>query len=236
MNCEPNPTDQRTMEAVMTYTETITRDGETTTTSISDTAALAVLRRGKRLGCTVTATPDGTVTIVRTVLHLAGEDVTETQVTVTLTPNAKPHRLTKTQYEDLARIRIGGERTRLLPEGQISASFWRIPASAAKRLFGYGVIVTAGDRVEVSIAGLLAIAAYEHPARTTAPRGWHSPVDRAQINTPRVQRMHPYQTNDQTSAAVCTCGFHRTLDERSYAVVAKNRHLGEVLTAALVGG
>lgn len=219
----------------MQYTETIARDGDTTTSSVSDAVALAVLRRGKRLGCTVTATPDGTVTIVRTVLHLAGEDVTETQAIVTLVPDAKPHRLTKTQYEDLVRIRKGGERTRLLPEGQIRASFWRIPTSAAKRLFDYGVaVVTAGDRVEVSVAGLLAMAAYEHPARTTAPRGWHSPVDRAQINTPRVQRMHPYQTNDRTSAAVCTCGFHRTLDERSYAVVAKNGYLAEVLTAALV--
>lgn len=215
------------------YTETITRDGETTTSAISDTTALAALRRGKRLGCTVTATPDGTVTIVRTVLHLAGEDIIETQVTVTLTPDAKPHRLTKTQYEDLIRIRIGGERTRLLPEGQISAALWRIPTSVAKRLFGYGVIVTTGDRVEVSVAGLLAIAAYEHPARTTTPRGWYYPTG-VQINTPRVQRMHPYQTNDRTSAAVCTCGFHCTLDERTYAVTAKNGHLSEVLSAALV--
>lgn len=219
----------------MSYTETITRGSETTTSVVSDTAALAVLRRGKRLGCAVTATPDGTVTIVRTALHLAGEGVTETQVTVTLVPDAKPHRLTKTQYEDLIRIRKGGEHTRLLPEGRISASFWRIPASVAQRLFGYGVaVVTAGNRVEVSVAGLLAMAAYEHPARTTRPRGWHSPVDRAQINTPRVQRMHPYQTNDRTSAAVCTCGFRRTLDERTYAVAAKNGHLAEVLSTALV--
>lgn len=213
------------------YTETITRDGDTPTT-ISDAAALAVLRRGKRLGCAVTATPDGTVTIVRTVLHLAGEDVTETQVTITLTPNVKPHRLTKTQYEDLRRIR--SRDSQLTPEGRIKGALCQLPPSAAKRLFDYGVaVVTAGDRVEVSVAGLLAMAAYEHPARTTAPRGWHFPLDRAQINTPRVQRMHPYQTNDRTSAAVCTCGFHRTLDERSYAVVAKNGHLAEVLTAAL---
>lgn len=217
----------------MTYTETITRDGDTTTASISDTAALAVLRRGKRLGCAVTAAPDGTVTIVRTVLHLAGEDVTETQVIVTLTPDTKPHRLTKTQYEDLHRIR--SRDSQLTPEGRIKGAFCQIPASAAKRLFGYGVaVVTAGDRVEVSIAGLLAMAAFEHPARTTRPRGWHSPSGHAQINTPRVQRMHPYQTNDRTSAAVCTCGFHRTLDERTYAVTAKNGHLSEVLSAALV--
>lgn len=218
----------------MTYTETVTRDGDTTTSGISDTAALAVLRRGQRLGCTVTATPDGTVTIVRTVLHLAVDDtVFETQVAVTLAPDTKPHRLTKTQYEDLQRIRMSGERARLLPEGRISASFWRIPVSVAKRLFNYGVVVvTAGDRVEMSVAGLLAIAAYEHPARTTRPRGWHDRTD-GSLNTPRVQRMHPYQANDRTSAAVCTCGFHRTLDERSYAVIAKNGHLGEVLTAAL---
>lgn len=217
------------------YTETITRDGSTATARISDAAALAVLRRGKRLGCAVTATPDGVVTIVRIVLHLAADDtVTETQVTVTLAPDTKPHRLTKAQYEDLQRICLSGERARLLPEGRISASFWRIPASVAKRLFSYGVaVVTAGDRVEVSIAGLLAMATYEHPARTTRPRGWHDRTD-GSLNRPRVQRMHPYQTNDRTSAAVCTCGFHRTLDERSYAVVAKNGHLAEVLTAALV--
>ena len=46
--------------------------------------------------------------------------------------------------------------------------------------------------------------------------------------------MHPYQTNDRTSAAVCTCGFRRTLDERTYAVAAKNGHLAEVLSTALV--
>lgn len=216
------------------YTETITRDGDTTTARISDTAALAVLRRGKRLGCAVTASPDGTVTIVRTVLHLAGEDVAETQVTVTLAPDAKPHRLTKTQYEDLIRIRKGGEHTRLLSEGQICASFWRIPTSAAKRLFDYGVaFVTAGDRVEVSVAGLLAMAAYEHPARTTRPRGWHD-IDGPCFNTPRVQRMHPYQKADFTSAAVCPCGLHKTLDRLRFAVAAVREHLTEKLSAALV--
>lgn len=216
------------------YTETITRDGDTTTATISDAAALAVLRRGKRLGCAVTATPDGTVTIVRTVLHLAGEDVTETRVTVTLVPDAKPHRLTKTQYEDLLRIRKASERTRLLPEGQISASFWRIPTSAAKRLFDYGVaVVTAGDRIEVSVAGLLAMVAYEHPARTTRPRGWHD-IDEACINSPRVQRMHPYQKADFTSAAVCPCGLHKTLDRRPFAAAVVREHLTEELSAALV--
>lgn len=218
----------------MTYTETITRDGDTTSSIISDTAALAVLRRGKRLGATATAAPDGTVTIVRTVLHLAGEDVTETQVTVALTPDAKPHRLTKTQYDDLNRIRHAGSYAQLREDGRIRGILCQIPPSATKRLLAHGLaIVTTTGRVEVSVAGLLAIAAYEHPARTTAPRGWHSPAGHAQINTPRVQRMHPYQTNDRTSAAVCTCGFHRTLDERIYAVVAKNGHLSEVLSAAL---
>jgi hypothetical protein len=223
------------MEAVMMYTETITRDGETTVSAISDAGALATLRRGKRLGVAVTATPDGTITIVRTVLHLAGEDVTETQVIVTLTPDAKPVRLTKTQYEDLQRIRHAGKHAQLLPEGSIRGILCRIPPATAKRLFdrGFAITTDAEGRVEISIAGLLAMAAYEHPARTTRPRGWHSPSDRVQINTPRVQRMHPYQTNDRTSAAVCTCGFHRTLDERTYAVVAKNGHLADALTAAL---
>jgi len=217
----------------VSYVENITRDGETTTVRIGDASALATLRRGKRLGATVTANPDGTITIVRTALHLAGEDVTETQVTVTLTPDAKPAHLTKTQYEDLQRIRLAGDRARRLPDGRIAAAFWRIPQTAAKRLYDRSfVVVRTDDGMEVSIAGLLAMAAYEHPARTTRPRGWHSPAE-AVINTPRVQRMHPYQRNDRTSAAVCTCGFHRTLDERTYAVVAKNGHLGEVLTAAL---
>lgn len=218
----------------MTYTETITSDGDTTTASIGDTAALAVLRRGQRLGCAVSATPDGTVTIVRTVLHLATNDtVTETQVTVTLTPDAKPHRLTKTQYENLKWIRAAGSRAALRPDGRVGDAFCQIPQAAAKRMFDYGIaVVTAGDLVEISVAGLLAIAAYEHPARTTRPRGWHDRTD-GSLNRPRVQRMHPYQTNDRTSAAVCTCGFHRTLDERTYAVTAKNGHLGEVLSAAL---
>lgn len=218
----------------MTYTETITRDGDTTTASISDTAALVVLRRGQRLGCTVSAAPDGAVTIVRTVLHLAADDtVTETQVTVTLAPDAKPHRLTKAQYENLMWIRAAGSRAVLRQDGRIGDAFCQIPQATAKRLFDYGVaVVTAGGLVEISVAGLLAIAAYEHPARTTRPRGWHDRTD-GSLNRPRVQRMHPYQANDRTSAAVCTCGFHRTLDERTYAVVAKNGHLTEVLTAAL---
>lgn len=216
------------------YTETITRDGETTTASISDAAALAVLRRGKRLGCAVTATPDGVVTIVRTVLHLAGEDVTETQVTVTLVPNAKPHRLTKAQYEDLKWIRSVGSRAGMRQDGRIGDEFCQIPPSAAKRLFDHGVVVvTAGGLVEVSVAGLLAIAAHEHPARTTTPRGWHNTAEPC-LNTPRVQRMHPYQKADFTSAAVCPCGLHKTLDRRPFAVAVVREHLTKKLSAALV--
>jgi hypothetical protein len=218
----------------VTYTETVTRDGETTIASISDTAALAVLRRGQRLGCAVSALLDGTVTITRTVLRLADENATETQVTVTLSPDAKPRRLTKAQYENLKWIRAAGARAVLRPDGRIGDVFCQIPQATAKRLFNYGIaVVTAGGLVEISVAGLLAIAAYEHPARTTRPRGWHDRTD-GSLNRPRVQRMHPYQANDRTSAAVCTCGFHRTLDERTYAVAAKNGHLAEVLSAALV--
>lgn len=217
----------------MTYTETITRDGETTTGTISNAGALSTLRRGLRLGSAVTATPDGTVTIVRTALHLAGENVTETQVTVALTPDAKPHRLTKSQYENLKWIRTAGTRAELRANGRIGDVFCQLPPAAAARLFQHGLAVAMGTRVEIGIAGLLAITAYEHPARTTRPRGWYYP-DGAHINRPRVQRMHPYQAHDFTSTTVCTCGFRCCMDSRPYAVVAKNRHLGEVLSAALV--
>ena len=219
----------------MTYTETITRDGETTTARISDAGTLSTLRRGKRLGATVTATLDGTITIVRTVLHLAGEDATETQVTVTLRPDAKPARLTKTQYEDLKRVQYAGNRARLLPEGRITGIFCQIPPSAAKRLFDRGFVVTRTEgRVEVGIAGLLAMTAYEHPACTTRPRGWYFPTDEVVINRPRVQRMHAYQKSDFTSAAVCPCsGLHAIKDRRQYAVAAVRAHLTGKLSAAL---
>jgi len=222
----------------MTYTETITRDDETTTGRIGDAGALATLRRGKRLGAAVTATPNGTITIVRTVLHLAGEDVTEAQVTVTLRPDAKPARLTKTQYEDLQRIRHAGKHAQLLPGGSIRGILCRIPPAAAKRLFDRGFVVTTGTegRVEVSIAGLLAMTAFEHPARTTRPRGWYFPTDEVVINRPRVQRMHAYQKSDFTSAAACPCGgLHATMDRRQYAVVAVRAHLTEQFSAALIG-
>jgi hypothetical protein len=223
------------MEPEMPYTETITRDGETTTGRISDAGALSTLRRGKRLGATATVTPDGSVTIVRTVLHLTGEDVTETHVTVTLTPDAKPHRLTKAQYENLKWIRAAGSRAELRPDGRIGDVFCQLPPAAAARLFKHGLAVAVGARVEVGIAGLLAMTAYEHPARTTRPRGWYFPTNESVINRPRVQRTHPYQKSDFTSTAVCPCGgLHSTKDSRQYAVAAVRAHLTEELSAALV--
>lgn len=219
----------------MTYIETVTSNGETVTGTLSNAGALSTLRRGLRLGSVVTATKDGTITIVRTALRLNGEDVTESKTVVTLRPVSKQSCLTQAQYNDLIWIRSIGERAHLLDNGRIGDAFCQIGQSAAKRLLdrGFAVVTTSEGRVEVSVAGMLAMAAYEHPARTTRPRGWYSPAGHAQINTPRVQRMHPYQTNDRTSAAVCRCGFHRTLDERIYAVAAKNGHLSEVLSAAL---
>jgi len=220
----------------MTYTETVTGNGETVTGTIGDAGALSLLRRGLRLGSAVTAGKDGTVTITRTALRLNGEDVTESKTVVTLRPATKHARLTETQYEDLTRIRRAGPLARIDGDGRIRASFCHIPPSAAKRLFdrGLAVVTTAEGRVEVALAGLLAMAAREHPVRTTVPRGWHSPDD-GRIPTTKQHRRHPFQVPDYASTAVCPCGFLRAEERRPSAAFAARKHLDAALAAALIG-
>lgn len=220
----------------MTYTETVTKDGETSTSALSDLGALNVLRRGLRLGASVLADRDGSVTITRTVLHPAGEDVTETKVIVVLRPEAKPSRLTRVQYEDMKRVQGSGKKARVTAEGRITCSgMCRIPTSAAKRLLDRGLIVVVDQdgTVVPAVAGLLAMATYEHQARTTAPRGWHYP-EGACINTTRNHRAHPYQVLDRVSTALCSCGgLRKTFDGRPYAAAAVRDHVAEHLSAAL---
>lgn len=219
----------------MTYTETVTNSGETVIGTLTTAGALSTLRRGLRLGSVVTAAKDGTITITRTALRLNGEDVIESATVVTLCPVAKQPRLTKTQYNDLCRIRSAGDRANLLDSGRIGDAFCQIGQSAATRLLDRGLaVVTIDRRVEVSVAGLLAMAAYEHPVRTTAPRGWHSPDD-GRIPTTKQNRRHPFQVPDYSSTAVCTCGFRHAEDRRDSAAFAARKHLDAALSAALIG-
>lgn len=218
----------------MSYTETVTKDGQTSTTVLSSLGALNTLRRGLGYGATVTAAPDGTVTITRTALKLCGEDVIESLVTVTLRSDAALPRLTKRQYEDMKIVCHAGKKAQLNSEGRIKGAFWQIPASAAKRLLGRGlvVVIDQDNHVVAGIAGLMAMAAYEHKARTTAPRGWHD-SENGHVNTVRNHRMHPYKTLDRTSAAICACGLRSIYDGRQYAAAAVRKHLAEHLASAL---
>ena len=219
----------------MPYTLTRTGDGQHSIEPLSDLNALHLLRRGLRRGCAAASDKRHTVTITRTALRLAGEDVTEHQIVFTLTPTAPARRLTLTQYQDLERIRASGQRARLLPDGRIGASFCRIPPAAARRLLDRGlavVVPTDGDRVKIGVAGLLAMAAFEHPVRTTTPRGWHYP-DNGRIPTTRQHRRHPYQVPDYCSTAVCRCGFRAVADRRPFAAAFARNHLEQVLSAAL---
>jgi nicotinamidase-related amidase len=220
----------------MTYTETVTSNGESATGTLTDAGALSTLRRGLRLGSVVTATKDGAITITRTALRLSGEDVIESTTVVTLRPDTKQPRLTKAQYNNLAWIRSIGERARLLDSGRVGDAFCQIPQPAAKRLLDRGLAIgTAADRrVEVGVAGLLAMAAFEHPVRTTAPRGWHSSDD-GRIPTTKQHRRHPFQVPDYSSTAVCMCGFRRAEERRTFATSAARKHLDAALTAALIG-
>jgi hypothetical protein len=226
----------------MPYTETVTRDGESVTTTVSDAHALTALCRGRRLGATAAAAKDGTVTITRTrlVFGEADGEVLERVTVVTLRPTAKQPRLSRTQYEDLERIRRAQGRAELGRDGRIRAAMWAIPAGPATRLIerALAVISEADGRVLVGVAGLLALAAYEHPVRTTTPLGWHYPENGPTPNrmpTWKQSRRHPYQIPEFSSSAVCPCGLYAAHDRREGARRTATRHLEEKLTAALAG-
>lgn len=225
----------------MPYIHTVTRDGETATYAASDASALATLRRGQRYKATVEVAKDGTVTITRISLHFGERDgeVVERPIVVTLTPAMKQPRLTKTQYEDLGRVASANGRARL-EDGRIRASMWAIPPSVSKRLLerGLAVVSEANGNVVLGIAGLVAVAAYEHPVRTTTPLGWHFPEEGltpGRMPTWKQHRRHPYQVTDYSSSAVCRCGLHSAHDRRDGARWVAARHLEENLTAALNG-
>jgi len=219
----------------MTYTQTVTRDGETTTATISDTAALALVHRANRLSAQVTATKDGTVTLTRTRLVFADTDgeTRETTTVITLTPDIKPTRLTDTQYGDLGRIRRGTGTARLAEDGSIRVRLSRIPPAAAKRLLDRGLVAADADAtVQVTLAGLLAMAAHQHKVWTV---GVSETVggDFTRYHTltgVRLERTGYFVT------AYCTChrlASHQT--ERATARRAARTHLEGELTAALIG-
>lgn len=133
----------------MAYSETVSRNGEVTTGTTSDASALATLRTGQRRGATVEVAKDGKVTIIRTALRFGERDgeVIESKTVISLVPTVKQSRLTKTQYEDLSRIRASGTYARLSEDGSIHATMWRIPPSAAKRLLARGLAVAVGNTV-----------------------------------------------------------------------------------------
>jgi len=166
----------------MTYTKTISRNGQVVTEAVSDTAALTTLRSGQRHGGTATVAKNRTVTITRTSFGLdeTGSAVPR-ETTVTLAPAAKQPRLTPTQYADLQRIRAASAQT-ALTDGRIRAGMWSIPPTATKRLLerGLAVISEADGAVVLGVAGLLATAAFEH--QTWTSRGSEEVTDNGRIN------------------------------------------------------
>ncbi|WP_194923164.1 hypothetical protein [Catenulispora pinisilvae] len=218
----------------MPYTMTRSSDGQMHISTVTDVQALRILRRALRLHADVAADKHHTVTITRTRLILDGEDTAERRTVLTLRPEPRAPRLTRTQYEDLARIRQAGTAARLRPDGRIGGMFCQVPSAAARRLLDRGLAVTAdGDRVSIGIAGLLAAAAHEHPVRTTTPRGWHDP-ENGRLPTTRQHRRHPYQVPDFSSTAVCSCGFRAAADRRPFASTFARQHLEQVLRDALL--
>ena len=216
----------------MTYTETVTSNGETATGVISDFDALTTLRRGIRLGATVAAAKDGTITIVRTYLHLNGETISERKIVVTLRPDAKQQRLTQVQHDDLTRIRTAGARAKLLDTGRVTGMFCQIPPSAAKRLFdrGFAIVTNPEGRVEVTIAGLLAMAAFEHQTRTVGGSETVSGGGHVHFVTGEWVEATGYFVS-----AYCSCHDLKWCDtDRDAAQGAAKRHLAEKLSAALV--
>lgn len=207
----------------MTYTETVTRNGETHIGATTDAEALALVRRGRRLGYKVTATKDGTITIVR---EIAGRTI----ATVVLRPQSKPQRLSDTQYGDLAIIDHDAKHARLDGEA-IRTLVCRIPPAATRRLIEKGLIVADEARVEISLAGRLAMAAHQHKVWTVGGSeavagevGYHT------LTGARLERTGYFVT------AYCTC--HRLASyqtERATAQRVARVHLEENLTAALIG-
>jgi hypothetical protein len=212
----------------MTYTETVTSDGETHTGALSDLAALRLVQRGQRLRYQVTAAKDGTVTVVRKRENRA-------VVTVVVRPDTKPARLTKTQYTDLELIRLAHGIAEYRDGGRIAAALRSIPPAAARRLRERGLILgspAAGASVAVSLAGRLAMAAYEHRVYTVggteAVTGDFENHDF--FSGRKVERTGYFVTG------YCSCGrFASTQTERESARRAARTHLEEHLTATLIG-
>ncbi len=205
----------------MPYTETLTKQGETSTVVISDLAALRLVWRGQRLNAPVTATKDGTLTVTR-------KRGTQVTATITLTPASTPVRLTKTQRQDLELIRLSSGRA-VLRDGRIRAALRSIPPAAAARLLDKGLILADGEQVFISLAGRLAMAAYEHQAYTVG--GYDEVSDGERFNTFTGERVRSY---GYFVTALCSCGkFSSVHTERQTARWAARRHREDVSAAAL---
>lgn len=219
----------------MPYTEAITRDGNSVTVTVGDAHALTALRRGQRLGATVTAAKDGTVTITRTALRFGDTDG-ETRghaTAVTLRPTVKQARLTKVQYEDLERIAAARGNARMR-DGRIACGVWGIPPAAAKRLLerGLAVISEADGSVALGVAGLLAMAAHKHQPWTCAgSQEVGGGFEHFHTITGARQRDYGY-----FASAHCTChALRHTGTDRASAQRAARVHLEQNLTASLNG-
>jgi hypothetical protein len=211
----------------LTYTETITRGGETHTGALTDLAALRLVQRGRHLGYQVTAAKDGAVTIVRK----RGD---RPIVTVVVRPHVRAAHLTGTQHADLELIRLAPGRAEYRDRGRIGVALHSIPPAAARRLRERGLILgepTPGAGVEVSLAGRLAMAAYEHRVYTV---GGYDPVaDGERFDFFTGARVRSY---GWFATALCSCGaFSSVRTERVSARHAARAHLGEHLTATLAG-
>lgn len=205
----------------MPYTQTLTKYGETSTATIGDLAALRLVWRGQRLKATVAATKDGTLTITR-------KRGAQTIATITLRPESAPVRLTKTQRQDLELIRLSRGRA-ILCDGRIRAALRSIPPAAAARLLAKGLILTVGEQVFISLAGRLAMAAFEHQAYTV---GAYDEVDDGKrfnsFTGARVQSYGYFVT------ALCSCGkFSSVHTERETARWAVRRHREDMSAVAL---
>src|SRR2546423_3097746 len=149
----------------MPYTMTRIGDGTETVSAVTDAQALRILRRALRLHAEVAADKHHTVTLTLTRLVPDGDSAAKRRTVLTLRPAPRPPRLTRTQYEDLTRIRQAGNHARVLADGRIGGMFCQLPPAAAARLFNRGLAVAdGGGHVAIGIAGLLAVAAYQHPA------------------------------------------------------------------------
>lgn len=203
----------------MTYTETVTKDRETHTGTLTDAQALNLVRRARRLGYTVTAAKDGAVTIVR---ERAGRPI----VTVILRPAVKRARLSETQYGDLAIIDRAAEHARLDCD-TIRTLVHRIPKAATRRLIERGLVVADGAGVRISLAGRLAMAAYQHQVWTSAG----SEQIGSHIHMLTGARVPDY---GYFASAHCTChGLRHSDTDRATAQRAARIHLEGALTAAL---